>query len=174
MNLHFRRMYAILKQNYKRRFFGDWASNLPRIFNSINKASKGIRFKRPSATNGSTVGTIWTVLFIRHCLQNRSWGFESFYPCQKKDWLFWSVFLFLFRKDSNPERAKSVKKVASGKFFSFLVRRRVPKCGAFGSSSRQSPSTPANIFGSNTGFEPFFIAKFESGNLHFFEHQFRL
>ena len=63
------------------RFFGSWASNLMRFSHSINKASKGIRFKRLSATNGGAVGTIWTVLFIWHCLQNRSWGFESFYPC---------------------------------------------------------------------------------------------
>jgi len=35
-----------------------------RFSDSINKASKGIRFRRPSATNGSTVGTIWTVLLI--------------------------------------------------------------------------------------------------------------
>ena len=32
-----------------------------------------------------------------------------------------------------------------------------PKPRAQGSS----PSTPANIFGSNTGFEPFFIANFQ-------------
>jgi len=41
-----------------------------------------------------------------------------------------------------------LKKVACGKFFSFLVRRPVPKCGAFGWSSREDaerlcPSTPA-------------------------------
>gem|GEM_PF-3791667 len=42
---------------------------------------------------------------------------------------------FSIGRDSNPERAKSVKKAAGGRFFSFLVRRRVPKCEAFGSSS---------------------------------------
>ena len=46
-----------------------------------------------------------------------------------------SVSVFSIGRDSNPERAKSVKKAAGGSFFSFLVRRRVPKCKAFGSSS---------------------------------------
>ena len=61
-----------------------------------------MRFRRPSATNGSTVGTNWTVLFIWHCLQNRVFdGYrmrsigsadtvdysvinKSYYPCHEK------------------------------------------------------------------------------------------
>ena len=39
-------------------------------------------------------------------------------------------------------RAKSVKKVAGGKFFSFLVRSPVPKCVAFGWTSNQDAKQP--------------------------------
>ncbi len=65
---------------------------------------------------------------------------------------------FSIGRDSNPERAKSVKKAAGGRFFSFLVRRRVPKCEAFGSSSSgdaqsAAPSRHSDHVG--MGFAPF-------------------
>ena len=51
----------------------------------------------------------------------------------------WCLFVFLFRirEDLNLKEAKSVKKVAGGNFFSFLVCRRVPKGKAFRSSNSQ-------------------------------------
>ena len=58
-----------------------------RYWYSINKASKGIRFKIPSATNGGALRNLWAVFWIWHCLQNRSWGFESFYPCHIRNGL---------------------------------------------------------------------------------------
>ena len=58
-------------------------------------------------------------------------GFESHPLRHKEKDIHISGCLFLcahaFERDSNPERAKSVKKVAGGKFFSFLVRSPVPK-----------------------------------------------
>ena len=55
--------YTLVKFN-SLLFYDVSASILQRIFNSINKASKGIRFKRQRATNGGAVGTIWTVFLI--------------------------------------------------------------------------------------------------------------
>lgn len=57
---------------------------LQRFSDSINKASKGTRFKRASATNGSTVGTIWTVFLIRHDLQNQVPKVRVLVPLPKK------------------------------------------------------------------------------------------
>ena len=62
-------------------------------------------------------------------------GFESRHSDQKTDADRQGGVGFSIGRVSNPERAKSVKKAAGGRFFSFLVRRRVPKCEAFGSSS---------------------------------------
>ena len=58
------------------------------------------------------------------------------------------ALLFLFCEGSNPERAKSVKKISRWLVFSFLVRRPY-KCEALRSSrsdaQRLCPSTPAKI-----------------------------
>ena len=74
---------------------------------------------------------------------------------------------FSIGRDSNPERAKSVKKAAGGRFFSFLVRRRVPKCEAFGSSSSgdaqsAAPSRHSDHVGMDFAPFRFFFTKNQS------------
>ncbi len=44
------------------------------------------------------------------------------------------------QRDSNPERVFAVKKQSGGLFFSKKVRSPVPKCKAFGWTSRQDAS----------------------------------
>ena len=57
---------------------------------------------------------------------------------------FFCFFVYIGR-ESNPERAKSVKKVACGKFFSFLVRSRVPKCLGIWVASNQDAQQPSPL-----------------------------
>ena len=126
-----------------------------RFFNSINKASKGIRFKRPSATNGSTVGTIWTVFLIWHDLQNRVPRVRSLLPLPKIERVSYDT-LFIFLIES--EWTQGTRSVNEHEFWAHPVddeaknsgrRGRQVRCGRIESSgtargrSLSIPSAPA-------------------------------